>query len=146
MPVQGDVQYLLDELDLQAGMLGSPETLTSLLAALRDSLNNPQGIYAGPETPVRCTSCLTEAAPRFILRHWNGMYQLLCANNDGSGCWDQGQPGMCGQFGSQGQACTNASEFRVTDVNGNLIGFRCSQHCGAVMSGAPQYLVFPLER
>ena len=144
--VEGDIQYLLDQLDLQAGVLGGPETLTNLLTQLRAALDSPQGIYAGPETKISCTHCGTEAAPRFILRHWNGVYEVLCANNDGSGCWDQAVPPMCGKFGPQGAACTNLSELRITDVNGHSYGCVCAIHVGDALKGASQYTVFPLER
>ena len=45
-------------------------------------------------TKACCTECGREDAPYLFLKKSNGLYQLLCKDFDGSGCWPNTEPGL----------------------------------------------------
>jgi len=102
-------------------------------------------LVVSPGTPLACTCCHRMNMPAYYLKRSNGKYEVLCFAN-GQGCWERSSRTLCTYTDSTEQ-CMDLAEFAVTYGAANDMTRRavCSRHIPAVMSGAPEYRIYPID-
>lgn len=102
-------------------------------------------IYVSPGTPLACTSCHRMDMPAYYLKRANGKYEVLCFAN-GQGCWERSSRYLCTYADGLDQ-CMDLAEFVVMYGVANDMTRRaiCARHIPAVMSGAPEYRIYPID-
>jgi len=98
-------------------------------------------------TKACCTECGREDAPYLFLKKSNGLYELLCKDFDGSGCWPQSSRTLCNYSDYRSVQCTQLAEFKVqcgADPIRNY--YVCKDHIGMFLQSYSVYKVYPLDK
>ena len=103
-------------------------------------------LLVSPGTPLACTQCHRMNMPAYYLKRSNGKYEVLCFGH-GQGCWERSSRTLCSYTDST-EECMDLAEFNVVYGPAHDLTRRtvCLRHLSAVMSGAPEYRVYPLDK
>ena len=103
-------------------------------------------ILVGPNTPLACTQCHRMDMGVYYLKRSNGKYEVLCFDN-GNGCWERSARALC-SYSDPREQCLDLAEFAVLYGPAHDLTRRtvCLRHLPAVLSDAPEYRVYPIDK
>lgn len=107
-----------------------------------------QTIALSQGTKAICTACKREDAHTLILRRRRGLYELLCKQNDGSGCYPNYPRVNCKFQHPEGYLCLQLAEYEVCSAeDGRYLNQACADHLGDVLpsGNTSAWVVYPLE-
>jgi len=106
-----------------------------------------QVIVPSYRTKLVCSSCGREDFHTGILRNCRGLYELLCKQNDGSGCYPNSSQVLCRWTDSDQLPCNQLAEYEVLDSTGRKITESCSEHLGRMLiKGTTEaHQIYPLK-
>lgn len=144
MPLINDLTTTLNKLvDTTPDIAGAVGILSSLI----EEEQYQQRVVLDSNTKAVCTSCGKEDAILLYFRRRQGLYELLCRNNDGSGCYNNSSRVLCQHVDSDTVNCTQLAEHEIRVGFDNLAKhLSCTDHVGTFIGTASSYKVFPLDK
>lgn len=105
-----------------------------------------QTIVPSTGTKPVCTSCGRQDGHTLLLRRKAGLYELLCKQQDGSGCYPLSTRRNCSYTYPNNIDCPQVAEYAVA-IGAERRSERqvCRDHIGEVLRQGPLYQVWPLE-
>lgn len=114
---------------------------TTDLDVLSESPKTPI-LRMGAGTPLACTQCHRIDMPVYYLKRANAKYDVLCSD-----CYAHSSRSLCTYIDRDEAQCMDLAEFIVVYGQANDLMRRavCSRHVPAVLGGAPEYRLYPLD-
>lgn len=130
------------------GMIQGPHFVTGTQIGTRE-LEKPeivQTIMPSTGTKPVCTTCGRQDGHTLLLRRKAGLYELLCKQQDGSGCYPLSTRRNCSYSYPNNIDCPQVAEY-VVAIGEERRSERqvCRDHVGEVLRQGPLYQVWPLE-
>src|SRR4051812_17000078 len=105
-----------------------------------------QKIIPSTGTKPVCSICGRVDAHTFLLRRKAGLYELLCKQEDGSGCYPLATRRNCSYTYPNQMDCPQVSEYCVAIGKARLNPREvCRDHVSEVLRHGPIYQIWPLE-
>lgn len=122
------------------------QMLAALLASEEEDLTRTQSIILQHNTKAVCTSCGKEDALVLVIRRREGLYEALCRNQDGSGCYPNSTNTLCNYTDPDGVPCQQLAAWRVSLGQDHIRQYKaCTDHVGQFLGRASVHTVTPVE-